>query len=276
MPKPDERDAGDLERLVSEIKASAKYRRVCDDLIRDLGAQELGKRNYRDAVKAVKNKLHQVGGAYLDHTPRYAAWLRELQGAQQGGTEALRAACSRMMSQHASTRERLPILNRFYAEILSSQPPIRSVLDVACGFNPLAIPWMPLAPQATYIAIDIYEDLMDFLGEAIALCGYNPVTMAHSVLDNFPAVQPCDLALVLKALPCLEQVDKTVSVRLLEHIPAKHMLISFPIHSLGGRSKGMLVNYEAHFADLIAGKPWSVQRFSFATELAFLVTKRNW
>jgi len=264
-----------LDQLQAEVKASAKYRYVCTDLVRHLGAQELRKRDYREAVKAVKNKLHQVGGAYLDHSPNYATWLSDLQTAQRNSPEAFRAVCRRMMSLHASTRERLPILEPFYAEILGTLSPIHSVLDVACGFNPLAIPWMPLAPQATYTAIDIYEDLMDFLAQTIALCGLQPVTIAHSVLNDFPELEPCDLALVLKAIPCLEQVDRVAGTHLLEQIHARHLLVSFPVHSLGGRSKGMATHYEAHFTELVKEKGWSVRKFSFDTELAFLVTKQK-
>jgi 16S rRNA (guanine(1405)-N(7))-methyltransferase len=263
----------DLEKLVTEVKASAKYRHVSDDLVRDLGAQELTKRDYREAVKATRNKLHQVAGAYLDRPPRYGAWLEELTLAQADGPEALRSACRRIMGWHASTRERLPILEQFYHETLSNLPTIKSVLDVACGLNPLAIPWMPLAPQALYVTIDIYEDLMSFLEQAITLCGMTPRVVAHSVLKGLPPMEPVDLALLLKAIPCLEQTDKTAGSRLLESVRAKHILVSFPCHSLGGRAKGMHTHYATHFHELVADRPWSVQSFSFRTELAFLVTK---
>jgi 16S rRNA (guanine(1405)-N(7))-methyltransferase len=59
----------------------------------------------------------------------------------------------------------------------------------------------------------------------------------------------------------------------LETIRADHLLVSFPVHSLGGRSKGMVENYEVRFRELVQDKPWSIQRFEFATELAFLVTR---
>jgi 16S rRNA (guanine(1405)-N(7))-methyltransferase len=277
MPGKHDTVSEPLDRLVNEIGASAKYRHVCEDLVRSLGTQEMNKRtdNEREMVKAVKNKLHQIGGAYLDHTPNYAAWLNDLQAAQPSNTETFQAICRRMMQLHASTRERLPILDSFYAEVFAALPPIHSVLDVACGFNPLAIPWMPLAPQATYTAIDIYDDLMAFLGQSITLCGLKPQTIAHSVLSDFPTLAPCDLALVLKAVPCLEQVDKTAGARLLEQIQARYMLVSFPIHSLGGKSKGMATNYEAHFNALVGDKPWAVQKFRYYTELAFLVTKQK-
>ncbi len=94
--------------------------------------------------------------------------------------------------------------------------------------------------------------------------------MAHSVLPELPQLAHADLALLLKAIPCLEQVDKEAGRRLLDQVRADYLLVSFPVHSLGGRSKGMPATYEEHFRNLVADKPWSVQTFHFATELAFL------
>jgi hypothetical protein len=37
----------------------------------------------------------------------------------------------------------------------------------------------------------------------------------------------------------------------------------------------MPTNYEARFRELVAGKDWSIKRFEFATELAFLISKAN-
>jgi 16S rRNA (guanine(1405)-N(7))-methyltransferase len=82
-----------------------------------------------------------------------------------------------------------------------------------------------------------------------------------------------DLALVLKTIPCLEQVDKTAGQQILENLPARYLLVSFPGRSLGGRAKGMIENYEAHFRNLIKGKDWKLQRFEFQSELAFLIDK---
>ena len=35
----------------------------------------------------------------------------------------------------------------------------------------------------------------------------------------------------------------------------------------------MRANYEAQFNDLVAGKGWTIRRYDFSTELAFLITK---
>src|SRR5947209_18394664 len=69
--------------------------------------------------------------------------------------------CTRIMNHHASTRERLPILEQFYSEISTYLPPIRSVLDIAWVLHPLPIPWMPLREDGECYACDIYRDMMD-------------------------------------------------------------------------------------------------------------------
>ena len=263
-----------LDQLVDAVLVSPKYQSVCPDFIRSIGSQELAKRrSLKDAVKATKNKLHQVGGAYLEGEAHYAVWLDELRKTSQSGNRGdFLNACMRVMSRHSSTRERLALLDRFYATTLAGLPPLRSVLDVACGLNPLAIPWMPLAENAEYYAVDIYQDMVDFLNRFMALLPIQGHAQAGDVLQACPA-QPVDVAFVLKTLPCLEQVDKAAGRRLLDAINADHLLVSFPVHSLGGRSKGMAANYEARFRKLVADKDWVVKRFEFATELVFRVSK---
>jgi 16S rRNA (guanine(1405)-N(7))-methyltransferase len=73
----------------------------------------------------------------------------------------------------------------------------------------------------------------------------------------------------------LEQVDKQAGLRLLDGLQAENILVTFPAHSLGGRSKGMVQNYSDHFARLVDDKPWQITRFDFPGELAFLIRKEH-
>jgi len=273
----------ELDSLVQAVHKSPKYRNVSLDVVRNVGARELAaRRNWRDALKATKNKLHQVGAAYLDGVD-YAGWLESLRIAGGTGDESeLRRVCREAMQHHSSTRERLTILDQFYARTLAGLPPPRVVLDIACGLNPLAIPWMPfaslkmlarpLAPGVQYYAYDMYVDLANFLNAFMTIVGVQGQVEACDVSARPPA-RRADLALILKTLPCLEQLDKLAGARLLEAVQADHLLVSFPVRSLGGRDKRMRENYEAHFQELLLGKSWSVQRFEFSTELVFLIHK---
>ncbi len=263
-----------LDELVAAVLSSPKYQHISPDFIGSVGSRELAKRRTgKEAVKATKNKLHQVAGAYLEAGTQFAAWLDEIEQASRSGEqERFLKACTQVMSHHSSTKERLALLDRFYTTTLADLPPIHSILDVACGLNPLAIPWMPLAEDADYYAVDIYQDMADFLNRFMALTPVRGHAQAGDVLQSCPS-KPADVALVLKSVPCLEQVDKPAGRRLLDTLNAAHLLVSFPVHSLGGRSKGMAATYEAHFRQLVAGRGWRIERFEFTTELVFRISK---
>lgn len=261
----------ELARLVTAVLAAPKYRHISPDLVQRIGRQELAVRhNFKEAVKATKNKLHQVGGAYYTTRIEYDRALANLRAAV-GEHAAFRAACRQVMALHASTRERLPILDEFYAATLADLPPVQTVLDLACGLNALAWPWMPFGHETRYIGYDIYGDMMRFVGEFLALLGVKGETAVRDI-SGYPPTQPVDLALLLKLLPVLAQLEESAVPRLLDTLRARYLLISFPVASLGGRQKGMATNYENQFNGWAAGRNWQVQRFTFATELAFLVT----
>lgn len=264
-----------LNSLVHDVIASVKYKDVCPDLVRRIGEQELTKRrNVKEALKTTKNKLHQVSGMYFaGQGHHYAPWLVELKAAAQTeNKERIQHVSRRIMGYHASTHERLPILDQFYNSILADLAPIHSLLDIACGLHPLAIPWMPLAEDAEYYAYDVYQQMTAFLHEWLAIMKIRGHVQAQDVIAFCPT-QEVEVAFLLKTIPCLEQVDKQAGHRLLRSINAQHLIISFPVHSLSGKNKDMATNYEARFQELLGNEPWTVKRFAFATELVFVVTK---
>jgi len=264
----------DLDFLVRQVQSLAKYSRVSPELIRSLMVRELAKRpNTKEAVKSVRSKLHQVGTAYQEKLLPYADWTEELAtlSADLHDPAAL-AFLQRILPAHSSTRERMPILPRFFTECLADLGEINSVLDIACGLNPLAIPWMPLKLGVTYTACDIFTDMVDFINTFFKHFQLNGRALLADVTQVIPTTQ-ADLVLILKTIPCLEQMDKEAGRRLLTGLDAPNLLVSFPARSLRGRSKGMPRYYEQHFHELVAGRAWHITRFEFPGEIAFLVQK---
>ncbi|MFN8494039.1 MAG: hypothetical protein U0350_40955 [Caldilineaceae bacterium] len=259
-----------LEQLVNSIRSSAKYKNLPTELTSSIGAQELERRrNLKEAVKATKNRLHQLAGAYQLGKMDYSGWLWNLQQAN-GELAALRKICREILLHHASTRERLPMLDEFYPALFAGLPPFTSILDLACGLNPFTIPWMALPAGITYFACDIYADQVNFLNQSLPLLGVHGVAQVCDLLTACPP-QTVDVAFLFKTLPCLEQADKAIGRKLLETINAPVLFVSFPAQSLGGHNKGMAVNYEQHFQALVVDKPWRIERFVFKTELVFRI-----
>ena len=263
----------ELERLVNAVLKSPKYRNICEELIRNTGRRELSNRgSLREAIKATKNKLHQIGGAYFLTRPSYPAWLKKLRVAKERGNQEFKKVCAEIMNYHQSTRERLRALDEFYNRVFSLLPPVHSVVDVACGFHPLAIPWMPLSGEAKYYAYDAYVDLAEFLNGFLSLVDVEGRAEARDIVQNPPAVRT-DLAFVLNTLPCLEQIEKSAGLRVLESTNADSLVVSFPVRSLGRRKKGMREFYEAQFSRLAQGKKWAFRKLELGTELIFIVKK---
>ena len=263
-----------LTMLVAEVTRSAKYASVSPDLVREIGSKELAKaKNIKDAIKATRNKIHQVGSAYQETPIPYTNWLEELSNLPKNiqAPETINFI-RKSLPLHASTKERLPFIETFFQQTLAPIQPVESILDLACGLNPLCLPWIPAVVNVRYTGVDIYENMIHFLDQF-----YNHFNLTHSfsvmnILQQIPQ-ERVHLALVLKTIPCLEQVDKTIGTRLLETLNAENILVSFPSRGLGGRSKGMAENYEAHFYQLVAGKNWQVIKTEFTNEIAFLIRK---
>ncbi len=273
-----------VDQLLNEVTASAKYRLITPDLVRWIGARELSRhKNFKEAVKATRNRLHLVGASYQEGGIQYDRIITRLHQAamhiekanvtdQKARLVRFQPTLRSILESHASTSERLPILDEFYTSIFAPIAPIQSILDLACGLNPLTAAWMPLNENATYVAIDIYQDMVHFLNQVFSILHIHGRAEQMNLLEQIPD-QHYQVALLLKALPCLEQLDKNASLRLMDGIQADYLLVSYPVYSLSGRSKGMRSNYEERFQELTKGRLWKVERFEFATELVFLVTK---
>jgi 16S rRNA (guanine(1405)-N(7))-methyltransferase len=266
--------ASSLDALVNEVRKSKKYSVVSEELVRDILKSELGKgKNQKELIKSIRNKIHQVGSSFQEEMIPYSTWITELNTLSTDlNSKQSIAFIHKWLQFHSSTRERVPFIDRFFQESLAPIQPVESILDLACGFTPLCIPWMPLASGFSYTGIDIYQDMIGFLDQFFDHLKIKHSFSVGNILESLQ-MEKTHVAFLLKTIPCLEQVDKSIGSRLLENIPSDNILVSFPSRSLSGRSKGMAVNYEAHFMQLISGKNWKITNTEFPNEIVFLVQK---
>jgi len=264
----------DVEAIVQEVLAKKKYRALDIDLVTFIASTEAKKRaTLKEAVKATTNKLHQVAGAYFKEQPDYASYLQDLELLPDNFShDQSRQFCLKLMQEHASTRERLPILPEFYATLFADMQPITSLLDLACGFNPLAIHWMTLDKEARYYASDIFEDMSSFLNSFFDHFRLNGKASVCNLLTHIPQ-EKVQVALLLKTLPCLEQADKESARRILNGIHAQYVIVSFPVRSISGKEKGMLAHYSSQFESLLGDLGWHYRKFLFESELAYRIEK---
>lgn len=255
--------------VVERVRRSARYRDVDPAMLERLAAEELPRaRNVDDAVKRVKRRLHQAVGAFRGdgRAPApAAAWNGHLED------PAFRAACAEVMRGHASTRERLPHLDAFYEAIWTVTGRPRSVLDLGCGLNPLALAWMRIG-DASYEAVDVDERPLATVRDFLSLVG-QPHRVTHRDLVAAPAPESADVALLLKLVTTLDRQDPSAAARLLGALHVPHAVVSFTTRTLGGRSLGMERTYRDRLARLVTdvGRVAEVREASVPSELVFVL-----
>jgi 16S rRNA (guanine(1405)-N(7))-methyltransferase len=266
-----------VDAVVARVSTSRRYRWVAEAVVARLAAEEIPKsRNLADAEKRTKRRLHQIFGAYTGQLD-YARLLLDIARARSSGDEqALRVACRAALAQHASTRERLPILDQFYARIFTVTGAPATVVDIACGLNPLALPWMGLPPGCRYLAYDIDAAMLNFVAGFLDLIGVDHRVCLRDVVAD-PPDDACDVALLLKTVPCLDQQHPGAAGDIMRAVRARHIVVSFPTRSLGGHGgKGMDRSYRERVVAGLGTGDWGrlLEEIELPGELVFVVEGR--
>ena len=258
--------------IVERVRRSSRYRDVDGSLLARLAEEELPRaRNADDAVKRVKRRLHQVVGAFRGSTAAdplarvRAAWTGDL------AAPTFRDACAEVLAGHASTRERVPHLDTFYRDLWKQTGDPRRVLDLGCGFGPLAVPWMAIG-DAELVATDVDRRSLDVVDAFLALVGQPHGTQPLDLVTQQPADE-ADVALLLKLVTTLDRQDPAAAARLLGGLRTRYAVVSFTSRSLGGRRKNMERTYRERFERLVAevARVRGVAEASVPGELVFVV-----
>jgi ribosomal RNA methyltransferase FmrO len=257
--------------IVERVLRSVRYRDIDRSMLARLADEELARaRNPDDAVKRVKRRLHQAVGAFRG-TARpdaiAAAWSGDLTARD------FRVACAEALRAHASTRERLQSLERFYEGIWSLTGLPARLLDLGCGLNPLTLPWMGLASGAVYLASDVDQRPLATVASFLELVGQPHEVEALDVVER-PPTQAADVALMLKLVTTLDRQLPEAAAHLLRALRVRHAVVSFPKHSLSGRGKGMQRTYRERLDRLVAdaARVTEVAEASLPNELVFVLT----
>ncbi len=264
----------DLQPLINAILSSRKYRDlgIPPETVRDLLLRELAQgRSPKEALKAVRQKMHNLVAPYLGD-PDYAAAAADLDAAYAaGGPPALQPVCLRILAQHASTRERLPDLPHFYERIfaLTGQP--AAILDLACGLNPFSFPWMGLPETVRYHAYDIHAPRIQLINHYFQLQGLRPLAELRDVLVSPPEIE-ASVAFFFKEAHRFEQRHKGATREFFRVLRARWLVVTLPASSLTGRHD-LSEGHRRLIHGAIAGQPWPVTELQVGQEMLFVIQK---
>jgi 16S rRNA (guanine(1405)-N(7))-methyltransferase len=259
------------DEVVARVRRSGRYRDVDPSLVERLAGEELGRaRTIDEAVKRVKRRLHQAVGAFRGGGAR---GLRAADTAARDARDAdPRTAATKAMAQHASTRERLPYLGRFYGPIWDVTGRPTSVLDLGCGLHPLGLPWMGIS-ATSYVAIDVDGRVLETVSAFLTTVG-QPYRAEARDLVAAPPVHRADVAFALKLVTTLDRQDPDAAARLVRALDVGHAVVSFATRTLAGRADRRAATYRDRLERLAAdsGRVEAIVDVSIPAELVWVLT----
>ena len=262
-----EREAAELAEY---IKSSSKYAHISQETVKRICLEYLPRyKSRKDVIKAVKTQLHIIHGAFFPDKCHNKAleWIRDSRLND-------RELSMKLMELHPSTKERLPSIQAFYSLLSPYIKEAKTVLDIGCGFHPLAFPFMDLPADVLYRAGDIDHGtvtvVQEFLQRLQVTCDVRILDAAQSMPEG-----GADVAFLFKLVPVLEQQGKGQAYRLLKSLRAKVIVVTFPIRSLSGREKDMEQFYSGQFEQNLPAELTILKKETVGSELVYIVAPKQ-
>ncbi|MDY6873468.1 MAG: hypothetical protein SVR81_05820 [Chloroflexota bacterium] len=258
--------------LLARIMDSHKYRdsglnpETVLDLIDQLAPKQTSKKGlYKD----VRRKLHNIVAPYLGE-PDYAALSQRLDALEDTAMDSpqLRAFCIEVLGDHASTAERVPLLNDFYKKLFSATGTPSSILDLACGLHPLGLPWMRLPQTTQYHAYDIRQPRIDFLNHFFLTLGMKPLAENRDILVEPPG-NTADLGLFFKEAHRFEKRQPGCNRDFWTSLKVETLAISLPTEDLSG-THSLLDQHRELVEENLSGAPIR-EEIQIENEVIFLI-----
>ena len=244
--------------LFDKLSSNKKYSDVCPDTIRRVISECEGRyKKSKDMEKAVREKLHGITSAFNELGGDVQ---REVYALEFGDDRAL----TDILKRHASTRERLPLsaMDALYAKIFETTGRPTSILDLACGLNPV---YLLHRFDCDVVGVDISKSCVSLIPNGV---------WGDLLCENAIPQERFHIALLFKILPLLERQKSGSAMDVMNRIDAEYLVVSFPTRTLGGRNVGMEDNYTAWMEAHMPENRTVAARFTTENELYYVLKEK--
>ena len=230
-------DIREMHPIIDQVLSSKKYRSmgIPPETVADLLEKELPRhKKPKDAIRAVKAKLHNIAAPYLDTLDYDHALALVDDVFSDHATRTIKEACVEFLHVHQSTRERMPYLKDFYSAIFDAIGSYCSVLDLACGMNPFSLPLVDLPEGMSYHAYDIHAPRVQLIRKMLSGAGIVGSAEIRDILVHPPDEQ-ATAAFLFKEAHRMEKRRSGATRDLIRSLNVDNLFISLPTHSLNGK-----------------------------------------
>lgn len=259
--------------LISEIKKKKEFKNLEDSfvenalnkMVRENQLDITTKKDKEIALKKTRAFLREVYGAFLrkgfDKREKLLDSLNNLDDLEEH---------RKILRLHLSTAERVPYYNQVYSSIFKITGNPKSILDLACGLNPLSYPFMKL--NVKYFAYELTKEDASFLQKYFDKMKIDGKAMHGNITEEreMERLPEADVCFLLKAIDTLESIKWDVTAKLISKLKCKWIVASFPLRSLG---KGKAISEKRLIWFLRLVSEMEYKKLTIGDEVFFLIRK---
>ncbi|MBI5803616.1 hypothetical protein HY450_00055 [Candidatus Pacearchaeota archaeon] len=214
----------------------------------------LDKKEEKIIVKEIRKELRGLSGRFQ-------------KGLKRRGDLLNKDINEEILATHSSTKERVD----YYPELknIIKKMEVKSVLDLGCGINPIALAERGMK----YYAVDINEKelyLVKRFFEQKKIEGKTIVYDLRKINDNLPDSELC---LILKVFDVIENKGHRLTELIIERVKCKKFIASFPTKKLSG--KPMKFPERKWFEKILIRKGYFYKKVYSENEVFYIFDKSN-
>jgi hypothetical protein len=251
--------------VIARIKQKKELSGIDDSIVsnalllylnkRKLSLDNINERQIKLVIKDIRSELRNYAGRFQVGIKDRKALLEK---------EDITA----LLRTHSSTKERIsfyPALARFIESL-----DIKSILDLGCGLNPIAL----AKPGIKYYASDINLEELNLINGFFA--GNN--IDGRAFFCDLNKIEKCDipeaeLCMILKVFDILGKNDYAIAHKVLERIRSRYILVSFSTRTLSG--KPMRRPRRIWFENLIVKMAFLFEIFNSDNEIFYFMKRKS-
>lgn len=246
--------------LIKKIKEKREFSGISESLIYDLlldyvkkhnlDLKKINERDLKLIVKEIRLILRNYSGRFQTS---FKDRLKLLDNYR----------INDLLKTHFSTSERTDFYP-FLKKIISNLK-VKSILDLGCGLNPIA-----LADQKIlYYASDIREDELELIRLFFKKNKISGKVFSYDLRKIKPNLPVVDLCLVLKVLDIFGAEKRVISEKILDFVKCKNFIISFSSRKLSG--KPMNRPERIWFEKILQSKKLKYKKLYSKNEIFYLI-----
>lgn len=250
-----------MEPIISEIKKKKELSDLPNDLVKEELDKILKKYNFKltdnkktnkTIIKLVRAELRKYSGRYEISSKKRDSLMDENNWEE-------------LLKKHSSTKERINSYPEIKELIFKNKP--KSILDLGCGINPIAI----ANKNTKYYAYDIKEKELNLLKEFFKKENILGEVFFVDIrkVKEYPKT---DICLIFKVLDLVDSKRHENAKIIFEKVKSKEIIISFSTRTLSG--KKMSVPRRPWFEKYLEKNNISFEVYQTINEIFYIIRRK--